>query len=61
MDPRIRIRIHPKMSWIRNTGRSGVFDPLGQLNGSSCFEPSDALALTQLYHVQRSTLPVPAV
>ena len=20
MDPRIRIRIHPKMSWIRNTG-----------------------------------------
>jgi hypothetical protein len=21
MDPRIRIRIHPKMSWIRNTGR----------------------------------------
>jgi hypothetical protein len=22
MDPRIRIRIHPKMSWIRNTGRS---------------------------------------
>jgi hypothetical protein len=23
MDPRIRIRIHPKMSWIRNTGRKG--------------------------------------
>jgi hypothetical protein len=21
MDPRIRIRIHPKMSWIRNTDR----------------------------------------
>jgi hypothetical protein len=23
MDPRIRIRIHPKMSWIRNTGSCG--------------------------------------
>jgi hypothetical protein len=23
MDPRIRIRIHPKMSWIRNTGEKG--------------------------------------
>jgi hypothetical protein len=22
MDPRIRIRIHPKMSWIRNTDRN---------------------------------------
>ena len=35
MDPRIRIRIHPKMSWIRNTAtsthkltnRSSVGDP----------------------------------
>jgi hypothetical protein len=25
MDPRIRIRIHPKMAWIRNTG-SGTLD-----------------------------------
>ncbi len=24
MDPRIRIRIHPKMSWIRNTGWNTV-------------------------------------
>jgi hypothetical protein len=24
MDPLIRIRIHPKMSWIRNTGENGV-------------------------------------
>jgi hypothetical protein len=23
MDPRIRIRIHPKMSWIRNTAMKG--------------------------------------
>ncbi len=23
MDPRIRIRIHPKMTWIRNTGIVG--------------------------------------
>jgi hypothetical protein len=23
MDPRIRIRIHPKMSWIRNTAFFG--------------------------------------
>jgi hypothetical protein len=22
MDPRIRIRIHPKMSWIRNTAKN---------------------------------------
>jgi hypothetical protein len=28
MDPRIRIRIHPKMSWIRNTGFSADPDPL---------------------------------
>jgi hypothetical protein len=27
MDPRIRIRIHPKMSWIRNTG-VGIQPPL---------------------------------
>jgi hypothetical protein len=25
MDPGIRIRIHPKMSWIRNTGRNLFF------------------------------------
>jgi hypothetical protein len=25
MDPRIRIRIHPKMSWIRNTAFNLIF------------------------------------
>jgi hypothetical protein len=25
MDPRIRIRIHPKISWIRNTGWKAEF------------------------------------
>ncbi len=25
MDPRIRIRIHPKISWIRNTGEKYTF------------------------------------
>ncbi len=27
MDPRIRIRIHTKMTWIRNTATSSVADP----------------------------------
>jgi hypothetical protein len=27
MDPRIWIRIHPKMSWIRNTAPSSVVEP----------------------------------
>ncbi len=25
MDPRIRIRIHPKMSWIRNTAFKAIY------------------------------------
>ncbi len=33
MDPRIRIRIHPKMSWIRNTGflRPCIFQGFSQI------------------------------
>ncbi len=27
MDPRIRIRIHPKMSWIRNTAKNPQKNP----------------------------------
>ncbi len=37
MDPLIRIRIHPKMSWIRNTAsghsQSGAQDQLSQRGG----------------------------
>jgi hypothetical protein len=31
MDPRIRIRIHPKMSWIRSTGSVKEVEKLGEL------------------------------
>jgi hypothetical protein len=37
MDPRIRIRIHPKMSWIRNTGAQPA--PPHQLLGPVPGEP----------------------
>jgi hypothetical protein len=47
MDPRIRIRIHPKMSWIRNTGfrsagsgsrRATRTHKIEKRDGSLCFE-----------------------
>jgi hypothetical protein len=35
MDPRIRIRLHPKMSWIRNTARSSfTYDQGNHWNSS---------------------------
>ncbi len=38
MDPRIRIRIHPKMSWIRNTAGKSYFHRL-----AACSPVEDAL------------------
>jgi hypothetical protein len=48
MDPRIqiRIRIHPKMSWIRNTGGYGTDPPP---------YPSDAILRTLVYRRSRAS------
>jgi hypothetical protein len=42
MDPRIRIRIHTKMSWIRNTGSGDgiIYSESGPLSSASASSPT---------------------
>ncbi len=52
MDPRIRIRIHPKMSWIRNTGLWQVF----QINFGNFY--SSGFGYVVRYHTVAKNWPV---
>jgi hypothetical protein len=58
MDPRIRIRIHPKTSWIRNTVRKyyrSIVIGLTQVTGIPLFDISIPLLAVEFLHSSRTT------